>query len=49
MSEVMNENEVGQMVSKRDVLALIERMPEQIDAEELIERIYLLKKLETGK
>ena len=37
------------MVNKRDVLALVEAMPEEIDADELIERIYLLKVLEAAE
>jgi hypothetical protein len=36
-------------VDKRDILALIEDMPEQIDPEDLIERLYLLRKLEAAE
>jgi predicted transcriptional regulator len=36
-------------MKKRDVLALLEGMPEKLDPEELMARIYVLEKLEEGE
>lgn len=36
-------------MNKRDVQALLEEMPETIDPEDLIYRIYLLTKLEAAE
>ena len=36
-------------MNNRDVLALLDEMPEVIDPEDLIYRIYLLKKVEAAE
>jgi hypothetical protein len=36
-------------VNKRDVLAILDNMPEMLDPEELMYRIYVLQKIEAGE
>ena len=42
-----NERSIG--VRRDDVLQLVERMPEEFDAEELMYRIYVLERIEEGE
>jgi hypothetical protein len=37
------------LIQKRDVLALLDRMPDELDGEELMYHIYVLEKIAEGE
>ena len=37
------------MVKKRDLLRLLENMPDEIDADQLMYRLYVMQKIEAGE